>query len=1412
MRRFTSIMLVVVAVSILAAGCSAQRPEPVKMVSTPSEKLTHMGTSDGMPPYPAEPLPGFPGMDGDKSKGRPPRGTPQLVAHPGSVEHYTPNNNIQPKINPYNHRTLVKSLPAVESPGIDRGLIESFAEPVQYLVPGGGQWKDVTRTGDKAKPVQVVRLKPAGARLKMDLPPLPTGMYVVRLIGALQTADVLENPKSLVVEATINDGPDGEVKRYVLRHRGTDNFYPVGEFFFHITDARPLHIEVGLHADSDVDLLAHCLDVHDVLGECAKRAGKTASLALPAEVLKANWGVDPETRLAPLRRGDWKDVMTAEQVEAAIAPLRKQFPKAGEAELLKTWRQQRDARLWDSTCPLNVNLMGDEWGGLPVDVHPNYPMPDPATQEQLKEKGLWPLKLQRASDEGPWRLVEKSDAGEKTVYTLDDLNAGKPLPGLPFEVPPWGKRFEGKDGKAYFFSPVTPLLGSALLRPKAPESYVQKGDVLSARDEVIRLVRYAYDLPAVHPNRYFSRLLPASVYAHQRWRRFYQYLDLLPAAEAYDRLFPVIQNNQEIADAVHAFVPWVQEPQDVVALLDTYLLQYSARQLAYWRQGWYDHGSAGTMGELAALQMDPQIASPWVDIIFSRTWEYPFPSASYLDYLYAAVQRDGTTAIGSSYYTGAAAVDLARSLEVYIRNGGNAAYDLTDAKRFPRVIAGLFFSFDSRVAGLYAMSVGDVAGFYRQYDWDIKTGDAAEGWRWTHDPRFAWVLVNKNMRGSFSDKEWEQIVEAAKGQRNPYFANRSRIMSDWGGVLEGGTASDDLFSRHAARVRVGRGLGHQHADTLDLGIWSLGVPVSICGGARADYGFPETTASLTHNLVTVDGRSWQGAAWVGQLADMPRCQYLRADSRYQKMYSRQVGLVELDEGRAGDSAALPRAYVVDVCRTIGGKQHMYNFHGFPHDEFAINVQPGTPNEMEKALLKQYTEPGENLHWAGQLEEGSLTATWRLDRTGKTFKCPKYPEITYHAYQAQGSKVFTGAEQTMLGPKFSADAPRRFLRVHVPNQKGNRVVTGEAIIAPYGGNRNDGEYDRGVHLIPPAAEQGDASSLFLAVWEPYLDKPVIKQVAMEGDAADAASFVVAHVETVDGIRDLTFADVRGGPARRLADETAVQADFAYISRDADGLRQVSLVGGKSLQTEELTLTPAVRQWSGRVTKVDYAEKTAVLDNRLPAKLLDGAFFEVGVPARDGHAAHWTTFQAAGVVPAADGKGSTLTWRKGADVYGGEVTEVQKDPKQPANTLVKLKFAPIVAEGENTQLTLTSGDGSQMWRCDVLTKPRYEGVNALNGTAVIYNKPVKEGQLKAGDRIWLYEFGVGDLWRTPSTVTIKRVEKGVYEVRGNTACTIRPAETEGLAWSSDGKTFQPVEGRELKISLDQLAAGPVYVKGI
>ena len=78
----------------------------------------------------------------------------------------------------------------------------------------------------------------------------------------------------------------------------------------------------------------------------------------------------------------------------------------------------------------------------------------------------------------------------------------------------------------------------------------------------------------------------------------------------------------------------------------------------------------------------------------------------------------------------------------------------------------------------------------------------------------------------------------------------------------------------------------------------------------------------------------------------------------------------------------------------------------------------------------------------------------------------------------------------------------------------------------------------------------------------------------------------------------------------------------MSTDGKGLRQAAIVAGSLLQTDLVTIKPAVARWEARVAGVDYLNGKVVLDRAMPAGALDGAFFEVGAPERNGRAAHWT----------------------------------------------------------------------------------------------------------------------------------------------------------------------------------------------
>lgn len=1447
-HSITSFMGLGVVVMLLSPVFAQNQYDPRPMMPSPIEQTENAGLDEGMSLFPAD-VPGFPGTGDRPDWGK--WGHPERQNYPGSVEHFrVDSQHYMHPINFFNHRTLVTNFIAVEMDGAKPEMREQFAEPIQYVGRGVPAYSGKTRP-----PVPVVRLKPGGARLSFHFDPLPTGLYVVRMIGAIESENVVESipdrlPKGLVLDLMINDGPNGEVNHYAIRQRGTDNFYGLGDFFFRSVDGRAYNASVGLHADSQIDLLVHNVDVHDVLAECAKQAGKRESILVNWDSVRANWPADPNTLLGLAKAGQWADLYKTAPVDTVdrLRALRAEFPDRPDADLLRVWRERRDDTIWNALPPINLNFHSYGFEGWKPKSST-----DPITAARLEEAGLtynfsataWgnrrgknatgPWEFDSSgveSFDAPWRFVKPLPAGGRDYYTNEDLSLNRPFPDLPFEVHSWGRRFEGEDGTAYYFFPIAEAVGGTMHkalvmvggRELSPgvNKFLSRGDMDAARDTSLLLCRVAYDLPTYSTSHsLFNVLTPPSGFygrliAHQQRYRHYQFFEWTALARTYDQLFPFIQGNLELAEAVGKHISWVKTPDDVITLLDTYIVQYGAREMMYY-QSYYDHAHAAQLATLAAIQSNPEISHPWVKFIFSNTWEYPLPYASIEDYIYLTTQRDGTQTIGSSFYTLAGGIGgrTAPWLDYYIKYGGDPKYSLSNIKLYPRVGVFPYFVLEHRVAGMHPPGIGDVGGPNVQYGqwWDGGSVWMNRGWAWTNDPRFAWCVVNYGQRRNESDAEWATLQAAAQlVERNPYMANRSRILSDWGGILEGGTSSDDFRFRHAARVRVGRGTGHAHNDTLDLGIWSLGLTMSGDGGARPGYARPGTANSIIHNLVTIDRQDWMGHAWAPELADMPSTQYINVVAQRGEEYSRQTALIELDHGtpsaqrpsnanlqpgtRYGNDVTLPKAYFVDVFRTIGGKQHMYNFHGPAEDEFSVNVTKGalTPDEsqwMEAPMV--YVMEGEQ--WGATIDQNVLTATWRMAREGKVFDMP-----------GRGQRRMPAVEPAIMGQSYDPGSPRKYLRVHVPGQDGQRVVSGVLVSGSGEEGRSEGEWLRHVHVM-----RDGGTSMFAAVWEPFAGAPFIQNVRMTGDPNNARGPVAMYIDVAGDIKDIVFMDHAADVAQTLEGGVRVQGKYAYISRDQKGLRSVNLVGGKMLAADGFTIMPASDFWEARATRIDWLEKTAWMDSPLPAELLDGTFFEI-TAEMNGQTVRSTTFEAAKVEPLDDG--AVLVWKKGADCHSSKVMAIEtvaqhRDANRNAyylnqipddHIVLTLEFAANLVAGENRQLVVASQNGDVTTRC-----------NAVNAH-LICGAGVNLDSFKIGERVGLYQIGVGDVFRAPTNVSLTR-EATAWRIDANTPCKIL-IQAERAQWSTDGRLWTDVPvvdgARIMSVSAKQLASGPVYLR--
>jgi hypothetical protein len=178
------------------------------------------------------------------------------------------------------------------------------------------------------------------------------------------------------------------------------------------------------------------------------------------------------------------------------------------------------------------------------------------------------------------------------VYTVDDLRQGRPLPD-PYPL---------KDDGAglYFPDPEDPAQGRAWTPiglqvhrayvdtynevGRALQRFEKSGDYANAHDAAITLVRWAYGFPALDYSRYLSNAVHAvgpfgrDLCCRRRGTaanflpHYPRYVK--PIMFHYDRLFAFVRENPLLAESVGRFVPWVKTPEDVVRLLDVYLMQY----------------------------------------------------------------------------------------------------------------------------------------------------------------------------------------------------------------------------------------------------------------------------------------------------------------------------------------------------------------------------------------------------------------------------------------------------------------------------------------------------------------------------------------------------------------------------------------------------------------------------------------------------------------------------------------------------------------------------------------------------------------------------------------------------------------------------------------------------------------------
>ena len=1380
----------------LSAGLAAAQPAVEYEIGGPlaGVKLPPMPTQYGEPP----------GYPGNAKEGQP----PELLLYPGAVERYVAYMTKYCPVRPaFDRQSQLKNWVAPQIPSVTKDRIEQYAAPL-YTSPKTQLPKD---TGKRWTAVPVVRCKPDAPAIALDLGELAEGMYCVRVIGAVETEKLKPIREPLIVRFTVNDGLAGETGDYRLRIGYCDEFFPVAELYFHAPVKRRYQATLQMDARSAVDLLVHNITLDDALAGTVRRAIKTRPT------------LDPE--------------------------MKPRMPTP--SKLPPEERLARDAALWNGFPPLNVNSGGIPYkASQPILFYPSeLPLGTPQMAQAEIETALG--KWQGLYGNGMhtrWSDPARRDAllinpQLKIIYTMEDLKAHRPLPDpYPYKDDGTGLVATEDGQKGWLWAPIADEVGERYryytthVAAGFAKEWRQKGDADLARDGAVALIRYAYSFPGLSNDNALPVILrdPGPYGRDWRFRRrvaeFHwggHYASFTNMCEnAYEPLFDYIKGNEELAQSIHRFVPWVKTSEDVIKLIDVYLVQTTAKRIMRYHYLY----SPTAISKLAGQLGDESVTGPWMEWLFTKTFFYPMPLAGIQDLMITNCDANGCNIGngGSSYYVcGEGAMAQAEELDLYSKASGDTRYALSDPAKYAQPLAQCYWHLDMLLAGgTDWLRVGDVSGPDKPlaYGFPLVERAARNGWRWSQDPKFAFVLKECFGRKMESDEEWAAIEKAAQTvARAPWLDARSRVMPMWAGILESGQAFDDPRFHRAAAVRVGYGQGHHHFDTLDLQVVAHGLPATAEGGQRMGYTSPPDEASRVHNTVEVDGQHLRAYSRVFNLTDDEGARYLAAEARIspgQPVYRRQVALIDVDEGQGAQAipraqqkpgvkrpagATTPNSYVFDCFRIAGGRTHTYCFHGTVEDEFtwnALNEQPVGEAEGEAkdqgyaATVDPAVYLSSFVRSKGQKFSASapatLQATWRLSNDPK----------------------MKGSEAYLMGKDYDAAAPRKFTRLHLLDAEGATILRAPSVSKYMG-------YQITNIMAMRRTEAMRMESVFTALIEPYAGEPFLasqRMLPIAANETDALRAVAVEVKTVNGHTDLCFADGRPDKTRVVttaAGKHQMAGEFAFLSTDAHGLRQVALTGGTLLEGPGVRVALATRERTATITRVDYRAKKFWIDQAWPA-CSAARPMDVGYTPKTSD--NWNRTSVSPVIVKAAEGGSEITDQRGADFYRSPILALGPSVKQPERMVAECSLALGAFVTGTPKGWIASDDAmTRFWRAE------FTGEAALLAPNTGGAQPGARWLFPAGAgitpdtfgkanvlRLWLY--GVGDDVRQATSFSARRVEAGAFEVRTDVDAKLS-LRARALQVSTDRTTWQPARGNAAAgwCTLDVApSAEPIYVK--
>jgi len=766
---------------------------------------------------------------------------------------------------------------------------------------------------------------------------------------------------------------------------------------------------------------------------------------------------------------------------------------------------------------------------------------------------------------------------------------------------------------------------------------------------------------------------------------------LVPVCRAYDAIFDHIEKDSRLVEFLQTKDPAVRSPDDVKALIETYLIQVFGWD---WIRRELSGGNMGAreedMAQFAACANMGAMSDRWIEELFTHAYNSGANVGGFDDEtLVNTVTREGPcmiAALGYAYGYLVSKSNMAEILSKVTSPRWKARCNLYDVRLYPKFRAEFDAWIDFLVAGQFRPGYGDSGGpggarFPRGLPPRLRTAYERAYRRWPTDKlaRAIHRLGRPRIRPLFEPDVWPQ-VEAQTRKAGPAPPMQSRVMDGVGFVfLESRAHATALKKRAGIALRYGYGRGHHHQDNLNIEMFAKGLSVA------PELGYPcwahpmgGTSHVAHHNTGMIDrSPQYPGAISRGDLemfALAPEASFADVSAQPSgfpnRMYRRAVCLADAP----GDNV-----YLVDVLRLAGGTVRTWCFHGPPHDDFRSNLAFG-PKARQAVELKGFRGRYANNVVEPQLaaSDADVWADWK--------------------YQGRDVRM----RITLLGGSGRGYVTARCAKTDLPP----------------------------IRYLFAEEEGADGASEFIALWQPYEGKPFIEKVErLRVEGAGPGEFPPAAVRvTLAGGQEDTFLYSQQPDVPLRCGDIEFQGSFGYWSEAAGTPRALHLVNGSLLRKGGQGVANVSRAFRAKITAADYRENTVTLDRRLPAEAdVKGRLLYV----RAGP--HRTAYHVAEVLPSGDAVRLDLN----AMIFRSQVLHVGKNRRHVVCEIPPpFEAARGFKSGYYDGATLMGEDRKAAYR-----------VTRVNNHTIYLDRSVDDADFRDVDAdgrgmVSMYDFGPGD----------------------------------------------------------------------